>query len=281
MGIDNDTINEELSLAEATGSSSSVDPYFQLPPVQSSLSENSQMSIRWIKNVWSRWVQACYKKDPEFFGTSLDNVLFKMPWLTENYLSAYFLEVRKNSGEEYPPKTLAAMLNIMQMMVVDNGGKINLIKDPEFLNVRKHLDSRMKFLTKSGQQPEKRQAAVITEEMEQELWSKQILGDDDPTKLLRTVFFLIGKHFALRSREEHRNLKAFQNIKLVGMGRDEKVVYLEDFAKNNQGGLRHAKHSPKTGFIFPTGEKLSCSFNKEICIVNPSKCKPILLPSSK
>ena len=31
MDIDNDTINEELSLAEATGSSSSVDPYFQLP----------------------------------------------------------------------------------------------------------------------------------------------------------------------------------------------------------------------------------------------------------
>ena len=164
MDIDNDTIKEELSLAEATGSSSSVDPYFQLPPVQSSLSENSQMSIRWIKNVWSRWVQACYKKDPEFFGTSLDNVLFKMPWLTENYLSAFFLEVRKNSGEEYPPKTLAAMLNIMQMMVVDNGGKINLIKDPEFLNVRKHLDSRMKFLTRSGQHPEKLQAAVITEE---------------------------------------------------------------------------------------------------------------------
>ena len=59
----------------------------------------------------------------------------------------------------------------------------------------------MKFLTKSGQQPEKRQAAVITEEMEQELWSKQILGDDDPTKLLRTVFFFLENtsHFALEN----------------------------------------------------------------------------------
>ena len=47
----------------------------------------------------------------------------------------------------------------------------------------------MKFLSRSRQQPAKRQAAVITEEMEQELWSKQILGDDDPTKLLKTVFF--------------------------------------------------------------------------------------------
>ena len=52
-----------------------------------------------------------------------------------------------------------------------------------------------------------RQAQVITEEMEDTLWAKGLLGDDNPVKLLDTLVYVLGLHLALRGRDEHRNLR--------------------------------------------------------------------------
>ena len=84
-----------------------------------------------------------------------------------------------------------------------------------------------------------------------ELFQKKILGDDDPEKLLHTVLFLLGKFFALRSEEEHRNLRfgAESQVQIVGMGAEEKVVYHETFSKSYQGGMRDSKVRPKNSTI--------------------------------
>ena len=50
----------------------------------------------------------------------------------------------------------------------------------------------------------KKKAEVITEEMEEILWQKGLLGDHSPHVLLNTMVYLIGFYFALRSGEEHR-----------------------------------------------------------------------------
>ena len=54
------------------------------------------------------------------------------------------------------------------------------------------------------------QAEPITIEEENKLWEKGVLGESDPQTLLDTVLFLCGIHFALRSGQEHRNLKLSQ-----------------------------------------------------------------------
>ena len=81
------------------------------------------------------------------------------------------------------------------------------------------------------------------------------IPNQDPQTLLQTVYFLNGKHFALRSRDEHRNLRAgvSAQIKVMGMGADQYIQYTEDMSKNNSGGIKDAKYTPKTGSIFPTG----------------------------
>ena len=48
----------------------------------------------------------------------------------------------------------------------------------------------------------------ITEEEEELLWEKGILGSSTPQQLIKTLFYLIGVHFALRGGQEHHQLRA-------------------------------------------------------------------------
>ena len=53
----------------------------------------------------------------------------------------------------------------------------------------------------------KRQAEPLTEEEEEILWQEGLLGDHSPQALLDTMVFMNGLYFALRSGNEHRNLR--------------------------------------------------------------------------
>ena len=90
--------------------------------------------------------------------------------------------------------------------------------------------------------------------MEQQLWNNCILGSSNPKQLLCTVFYIVGKHFALRSRQEHRNLRfgSESQIKVIGMSPHEKVVYIETVSNTNPGGIRNVKHEQKSMEIMAT-----------------------------
>ena len=164
------------------------------------------------------------------------------PMINE-YLSKFFNEVRKVDGSPYPPKTLGWMLQLMNMLAKELRVEMNLCTDLEFKRTRDYLDTKMKELTANGYQAARRQAAIVTDKMEEDLFNRNILGIDNPNKLMQTVYFLVGKHFALRSRQEHRDLKfgSDAQIKIEGMGMHEKIVYREVMAKNNRGGAYYLR----------------------------------------
>lgn len=95
----------------------------------------------------------------------------------------------------------------------------------------------MKLSRESGFDRKKKRAEVI--EIEQEnLWSKKILGDENPRQLVSTFVYLSGNNFALRGRDEHRRLQ-MDNIRkeyddLAGRNY---LLYVESIAKNSKGGL--------------------------------------------
>lgn len=72
----------------------------------------------------------------------------------------------------------------------------------------------MKRLTAKGLGCEIKQAEPITKDEEQLMWTKGVLCDTDPKTLQNTLFFLIGKFFALKSGEEHRSL-TFDQIRVI------------------------------------------------------------------
>ena len=127
------------------------------------------------------------------------------------------------------------------------------MEDNDFHGFRKSLDKKLKYLTQvTTVLPQDKQKLLLNK------WNKnygeKYSWTERTKKLLRTVYFLVGKNFALRSRREHHDLRhgMGSQIKIVGMGQEKKVIYLEDLSKNNNGGLKHANYKAKTGAIFST-----------------------------
>ena len=103
----------------------------------------------------------------------------------------------------------------------------------------------MKRLQSLGIGTKKHQAEPLTEEEEEQLWSTGQLGDHSPQALLDTMLFMHGIYFALRSGQEHRNLR-FQPAQVELMDRPGQRAYLrytEDISKNNPGGLKEKKQT--------------------------------------
>ena len=49
----------------------------------------------------------------------------------------------------------------------------------------------------------KKQAGMITDNIQNELWEKGILGEENPDQLHSTVLFLLGWNLGLRAGDEH------------------------------------------------------------------------------
>ncbi|OWF34689.1 uncharacterized protein KIAA1958-like [Mizuhopecten yessoensis] len=106
----------------------------------------------------------------------------------------------------------------------------------------------MKNLAKQGFVINKKQAEIITEEQEQLMWEKGVMGTDTPEKLLNTLVYQLGLNFALRAGQEHRNLRCGPYSQItVKQDSDGKTYleYREDVSKTNAGGLLHRKVTPK------------------------------------
>jgi hypothetical protein len=80
---------------------------------------------------------------------------------------------------------------------------------------------------------------AITEENEQILWEKGLLGDHTAKSLMNTMYFYNGKLFGLRSKER-RDLR-FSNFRVDS----ESITYDESVSKTYHGGLNDLKYSPR------------------------------------
>ena len=65
----------------------------------------------------------------------------------------------------------------------------------------------MKRLQREGLGTKKKQAEVISEEEEDLLWQNGLLGEENQKMLLNTVIFYNDLYFALRSGQEHQQLR--------------------------------------------------------------------------
>lgn len=166
----------------------------------------------------------------------------------QHWMTRFILEVRKKDGKEYSPNTLHHVTaGIMRHLRCNGRPDVDFFRDIRFSEFRQSLDSEMKRLLSLGIKTKKKQAEVLTEEEEELLWTKGLLGGDTPQSLLDTVVFYNGIYFALRSGREHRQLRNFPcQIDVVEKpGERPYLLYHEDTSKNHQGGLKGRKIMPK------------------------------------
>ena len=252
----------------------------------SMLSKSSLQKNDWLERTYERWSKATKELETDFNFTDLHSLLENNFECCGDVLAQFFQEVKKEDGSEYPPSTVGNMFRSLQMYLNENfpQRKINVKSDIEFINVRKSVNARMMALTEAGLKTPQKQAEKVSEEMETALWQKRILGDSNPRKLLRTVFFIVGKHFALRSRDEHHNLRAgaTAQIRVAGMGKNCRIEYYEDMNKNNSGGVKDEKRESKLGVIYGTGcENCPVSFVKKYLSLIPANASRFYCRANK
>ena len=132
----------------------------------------------------------------------------------------------------------------------------------------------MKRLQQKGLGSKRRQAEPLTEEEEEILWSKGLLGDHSPQALLNTMVFMNSLHFALRSGREHRELQFSPcQIDVVDHeGEHPYLLYTEDTSKKHpvsRVARKCVKHhvnleNPTRCFVHPESQKHNAFYLKPL-----------------
>ena len=200
----------------------------------------TKASTNWGVCTWKEWSLTREVKEAEGVK-NLSTPLLEMKeedfayWLTK-----FILEVRKQNGEQYPPKSLYAFVCSFKRYFEQNGvHHLNPLDTSNALfgNFRSVLDGEMKRLHSLGLGTKVKQAEPITPDEEIRLWKGGQLGTSNARVLLNTVYFYNCKVFGLRSFDEHRNLQCTQFKKEVDPGKHVYMLYTDYGNKANRGGL--------------------------------------------
>ncbi len=216
--------------------------------------ENTKKRIASVLRLYNAWVTE--RNGSREFDKVLQDLLKLGKDQLCQTLCKFILEVRKETGEDYPKETLLDIVCNIQMYFHQHSRMFKFLSDPEFVSVKNTLDNCMKELTKQGKVRQKKAADPLTLQDQKKIWESEILGDKDLETLVNTVMFLLGTHLSLRAVQKHKNLK----VDLVVIKYDPKLKlrfleYKEVQSKNNQGGLHSIYQQQKCVPVYENVQK--------------------------
>lgn len=231
--------------------------------------ETTQAKVNWAMKLLNDWLKI-WKTNLNDGCLKVFKEVDEMNKSDLNHCLKYFLpSIRKINGEDYPPRTLKEIVACVQHHLNYKLKKPwSIFKDEAFMEARETLDAVMKESARKGNVKQRKRAAPIALSTESDLWRKGVFGSGSPRQLIDTLIYHFGLHFALRARQEHRNLK-YGNDSQISLHRDEngieRLKYVENFSKNKNFGITSSRQEPKVTYIFPHEDR-----NK--CIIELYKC---------
>ena len=219
--------------------------------------KKTQSKVNWGVTAFNQWRKARIDNG-NCDSCSINTDLGDVNSLTKgNLIGAlcYFVpEVTKKSGEPYPGPTLYQLLIAIQKYLKLKKIDWNIVYGPEFNEVRTVLDNVMQERTAENVGVgDKKQAKIITYEIEEDLWERGFLGTYTPEKLRTTTYYIIGINLYLRAVGEHYALRrwmpnqesqiTFHTDKTSGL---RYFYYQEDaVTKTHDGGLADMRNERK------------------------------------
>ena len=174
------------------------------------LKKRSEKKMYWGVTAYNDWRNArlqTYNYDYCIYMSDL-NDLPKLDRDTFEYSMLRFIpEVTKKTGEPYPGRTLYQLCASIQKYLNVNKIPWKLVKGTQFQDLQIVLDNVMKERAEANIGMVKKQAEVITYDVESELWDSKKLGEETPDQLRDTVMFLIGMNRILRAGDKHYFLR--------------------------------------------------------------------------
>ena len=148
----------------------------------------SESVMNWGMNAYNDWRDyrlETYNYDYGIYNADINDLSNLKKENLNHALCRFIPEVtKKKGGGAYPGRTLYQMIGAIQKHL--NINKIPWLiaegKGSDFEEVRNVLDNVMKERTAANIGVVKKQAGVVTTEIENELWEKGILGEDSPDK---------------------------------------------------------------------------------------------------
>jgi len=123
------------------------------------------------------------------------------------------------------------MIASLDRHLKEAGSSIPIAKDREFVNSRKVLEGKARFLREQGYGKRHCASKALTTEDGELLWSKGLLGSQSPK------WFVLMQHFRLRGCQEHYDTY----VEDFSFSKDdngiEYITYEENPTKTRQGGL--------------------------------------------
>ena len=143
---------------------------------------NTKKSTKTWLTVWTTWA--------EEKGYSPDIVSYEAKELDEK-LQKFFAEVRKKDGSDYEPDSLRVMLASLDRHLKEAGSNISIAKDREFVDSRKVLEGKARYLREQGYGKCPHVLKALTTEDEELLWSKGLLGNQSPKSLIAMMWVFL------------------------------------------------------------------------------------------
>ena len=171
-------------------------------------------------------------------------------------------EVRKEDGAEYTPRSISQFVAGLQRYINERKPAPVRLADasnPTFRPLHTALDKRYCQLHTQGVGTKRKQAEVVSNHEEQQLWERGVLSSESPSGLLRAVFYLNGITFVLRGGEEHRSLKISQFIFLNVPDPDnaKKIICCVEYAEHG------SKNRPRGSHQINQDNKIVTQFARE------------------
>ena len=239
------------SIRFATTSSAEIDKH-----IKQRVPEKTKRKEKWAVDLFHQWhSQWKIKLDGEL------KVFDELEEMSESnlcYCLKFFIaDIRKTTGERYPPQTLKSIFYMIQHhLQYEHKKNISLFKSLTFKEARDVLDAEMRLSAREGFVQIPKRAEEVTVHDEDSLWREGILGSGRPKQLQQTVIFVMGIQCGLRAATEHKQLLFGKNsqIRLETKQNQDILIYTEMVSKNKHFGLNQSRMEPKVVKILPNEE---------------------------
>ena len=163
---------------------------------------------------------------------------------------------RKTITRDYEPCFVRYLMASFERYLKKKNYGFSIMKDSEFEQARKALESKQKDLKQKGKGNKQNASVGLTEEEIKLLYDKGLLGTSTPEALLNTVWFNNTIHFSLRGCKEHRDM-CWSDVQLRQTTSGEEFLeYSERQTKTRTGeNPRDVRQIKPKMFSVPGSEK--------------------------
>ncbi|XP_028413879.1 uncharacterized protein LOC114536728 [Dendronephthya gigantea] len=230
--------------------------------LEAAVTRNTKKSTKYGMKIFNDWLYTCPTYSGGYYITEMSTAELN------SCLKLFYTSARQIDGSYYKKSSMKSIRAAIDRFLKNppNNKPFSIIGDPAFNEANSMLDAFVKDLRKTGKIAGVVHKKAITKDQIQLLFDIGELGpadSDDPSQLLRTVWFYLGIYLGRRGRENQRNLKP--NMLILRATADGKS-YLElnrevagsiPSTKNHQGGLTDVEDE-SDGKIFAQPDSKFC-----------------------